>query len=161
MGFFSKPRFSHFFVLLCGVGLSISAQSQVTYRFIAEEPPRVKHFLDIDRIDGERTKAEDRRLIWRLTNLIERSPIGAMSTRTREEINCKSNEIRSILVVYYAGTGGAGQIIASLRAENLEWRPIAPGKLDASMAEWACASDPRPPPKPVGAPADAKKDEKK
>ncbi|MFM1826756.1 MAG: hypothetical protein RLY67_137 [Pseudomonadota bacterium] len=161
MDFLEKRRIASVSILLVGGALSFSLQAQVTYRFIAEEPPRVKHFLDIDRIDGERTKSEDRRLIWRLTNLIERSPIGAMSTRTREEINCKSNEIRSILVVSYAGTGGAGQIIASLRAENLDWRPIAPGKLDASLAEWACASDPRPPPKPVGAPADAKKDEKK
>ncbi|MEY3969099.1 MAG: hypothetical protein RI968_840 [Pseudomonadota bacterium] len=154
-----KLKYTALSALIIFASLSVPSQAQVTYRFIAEEPPRVKHFLDIDRVDGERTKSEDRRLIWRLTNLIERSSIGAMSTRTREEINCKSNEIRSMLVVSYAGTDGAGQIIASLRAENLEWRPIAPGKLDARLAEWACAMDPRPPPKPVGAPA--KKDEKK
>jgi len=154
-----KLQITALVALFIVVGLSAPSEAQVTYRFIAEEPPRVKHFLDVDRVDGERTKGEDLRLIWRLTNLIERSPIGAMSTRTREEINCQSNEIRSMLVVSYAGTDGAGQIIASLRAENLEWRPITPGKLDARLAEWACAMDPRPPPKPVGAPA--KKDEKK
>ena len=151
------PSLSFVFCVLLLWGACASAQ--VTIRLVGDDAQGVRHFLDIDRVDGERTKSEDRRLIWRLTNLIERSSIGAMSTRTREEINCKSNEIRSMLVVSYAGTDGAGQIIASLRAENLEWRPIAPGKLDARLAEWACAMDPRPPPKPVGAPA--KKDEKK
>lgn len=129
-----------------------SLHAQVTYRFIGEEPVRVKHFLDIDRIDVR----GDVRSFWRLTNLIERNKIGALSLRSRMEIECKGRRARTIFAIHYQGTAAGGQIIASLRSEDPDWKDIGSTGVTPTLHELVCSVETsttssgyvRPPPPP-------------
>lgn len=147
--------------LLATVGL----QAQVTYRFLGEEPARVKHFLDIDRIDVN----GDLRSFWRLTNLLEKDRIGALSTRTRSELNCRERQTRSVFVIHHQGPSAGGQIIASLRAEDAAWKDVGGSGVQATLLDLVCsvASSTtgsgyvKPPPPPPGSEAEkAEKAEK-
>ena len=59
------------------------ASAQVTIRLIGDDAQGVRHFLDIDRIETE----GDIRRYWRVQNLPKRNEVGALSTRTRQELN--------------------------------------------------------------------------
>lgn len=148
-------------MLLSTAGL----QAQVTYRFLGEEPARVKHFLDIDRIDVN----GDLRSFWRLTNLLEKDRIGALSTRTRSELNCRERKTRSVFVIHHQGPSAGGQIIASLRAEDDAWKDVGGTGVEATLLELVCSvasstTGPgyvKPPPPPPGSEAEkAEKAEK-
>ena len=117
-------------ILLSTAGL----QAQVTYRFLGEEPARVRHFLDIDRIDVN----GDLRSFWRLTNLLEKDRIGALSTRTRSELNCRERKTRSVFVIHHQGPSAGGQIIASLRAEDDAWKDVGGTGVEATLLELVC-----------------------
>ena len=138
-------------LLLCQAS---SLHAQVTYRFIGEEPVRVKHFLDIDRIDVR----GDVRSFWRLTNLIERNKVGALSLRSRMEIECKGRRARTIFAIHYQGTAAGGQIIASMRSEDPDWKDIGSTGVTPTLHELVCSVESsttssgyvEPPPPPPG-----------
>jgi hypothetical protein len=138
-------------LLLCQAS---SLHAQVTYRFIGEEPVRVKHFLDIDRIDVR----GDVRSFWRLTNLLERDKVGALSLRSRMEIECKGRRARTIFAIHYQGTAAGGQIIASMRSEDPNWKDIGSTGVTPTLHELVCSVESsttssgyvEPPPPPPG-----------
>jgi hypothetical protein len=138
-------------LLLCQ---ATSLHAQVTYRFVGEEPVRVKHFLDIDRIDVR----GDVRSFWRLTNLVERNKVGALSLRSRTEIECKGRRVRTIFAIHYQGTAAGGQIIASLRSEDPDWKDIGSTGVTPTLRELVCSVESsttssgyvEPPPPPPG-----------
>lgn len=124
-------------LLLAVLGLGLSggtAWGQVTLRLVGDDAGGVRHFLDIDRIETE----GDIRRFWRVYNLPRRNEVGALSTRNRQEIDCKNNEIKDLFAVHYQGPQGSGPIIISLANKSAQFTPFTADSLDHKIFERVC-----------------------
>ncbi len=138
--FFFEPRafFRHTGALLCCVffaGLAASsALGQVTFRLVGDDAQGVRHFLDIDRIETE----GDVRRYWRVQDLRARNEVGAMSTRTREEMNCSDRTIRNLFTVHYQGIKASGAIVITLANKSPDFLPFTESSVDHKLYERVC-----------------------
>jgi hypothetical protein len=99
-------------------------------------------YVDISTIrkTGEAVK------IWTLTNFkVPQNTIGSslehMSTRDLEEYQCEEETMRTISAVGTTGQMGSGEITFSENAKIIEWTPIVPRSVGASIMHLVCGKD--------------------
>ena len=117
-------------LLLWGAG----ASAQVTIRLIGDDAQGVRHFLDIDRIETE----GDIRRYWRVQNLPKRNEVGALSTRTRQELNCAAKTLRDLVTVHYQGVQASGPIVITLANKSPDFHPFTDGTPDHKIFARIC-----------------------
>ena len=110
------------------------ASAQVTIRLIGDDAQGVRHFLDIDRIETE----GDIRRYWRVQNLPKRNEVGALSTRTRQELNCAAKTLRDLVTVHYQGVQGSGPIVITLANKSPDFHPFTDGTPDHKIFARIC-----------------------
>lgn len=110
------------------------AQGQVTIRLVGDDAQGVRHFLDIDRIETE----GDLRRYWRVHDLRARNEVGAMSTRTRQELDCAAKTVRDLFTVHYQGVRASGAIVITLANKTPEFHPFNATSVDHKVYERVC-----------------------
>ena len=90
-------------------------------------------------------KKEGSRLkVWELTNYFRMGEIGEMSSRSRNEYDCKEEQYRFIQTSYFTGEFATGSILLThnfqINGPGGEWRQIAPGSVDESLFKFVCAN---------------------
>ena len=126
------PSLSFVFCVLLLWGAYASAQ--VTIRLVGDDAQGVRHFLDIDRIE---TEGEIRRY-WRVQNLPKRNEVGALSMRTRQELNCAAKTLRDLITVHYQGVQASGPIVITLANKSPDFHPFTDGTPDHKIYERVC-----------------------
>lgn len=126
------PSLSFVFSVLILSGACASAQ--VTIRLVGDDAQGVRHFLDIDRIE---TEGEIRRY-WRVQNLPKRNEVGALSMRTRQELNCAAKTLRDLITVHYQGVQASGPIVITLANKSPDFHPFTDGTPDHKIYERVC-----------------------
>ncbi len=132
-----KTRLFLFSVLLLAsvfVFSSPSTLAQVTLRMVGDDTDRSRHYVDIDRVQIQ----GDIRGFWRTVDLPQRDSVGAMSLRHRQEINCKTEAIRTIVTTHHQGIRGTGSIIITLPAQDPSFQPISADNIDPRVATLIC-----------------------
>lgn len=76
---------------------------------------------------------------WKLTNLKVRDRNGYMSSRTREELDCKKERYRLTSITTFSESMLGGTINDSFNNPNSEWRDIAPGTVMSFVMAYVCA----------------------
>ena len=128
-------RRSHPLLLCCVLLLwGATAWAQVTIRLVGDDAQGVRHFLDIDRIETE----GDIRRYWRVQNLPKRNELGALSLRTRQELNCAAKTVRDIVTVHYQGVQASGPIVITLANKSPDFHPFAEKTPDHTIYERVC-----------------------
>lgn len=103
-------------------------------RLVGDDAQGVRHFLDIDRIESE----GDIRRYWRVQNLPKRNEVGALSLRTRQELNCAAKTLRDVMTVHYQGVQGSGPIVITLANKSPDFHPFSDGTPDHRIYERVC-----------------------
>jgi len=63
-----------------------------------------------------------------------------LSTRTREEYDCKKGKVRTYSVIAHAEHMGKGVYVWGNNYPNDPWRPISPGSTEESYLKIACGN---------------------
>ncbi|MGA1253869.1 MAG: surface-adhesin E family protein [Burkholderiaceae bacterium] len=114
--------------------LPAQSQAQVTFRLVGEDAQRVRYSLDIDRIEPE----ADMRRFWVIRNLRARNEVGAVSTRTRQEINCAAKTMRDLFTVHHQGVNATGPIIITLASKESDFQPFTEESLHHRLWGMVC-----------------------
>ena len=61
------------------------------------------------------------------------------STRSLQQIQCKTQQVKTLSLAFYKGTRGAGDVLSS-EGVIQEWQPIPPDSVLAKMAWTVCGS---------------------
>jgi len=135
----ARPRFclaACLFGLAACLLLPATAQAQVTFRLVGEDAQGVRYLLDIDRIETE----ADMRRFWVIRNLRARDEVGAISTRTRQEINCAAKTVRDVFTVHHQGVNATGPIIITLASKGSDFQPFTEQSLHPRLWGMVCMS---------------------
>lgn len=133
----ARPRFclaACLFGLAACLLLQTAAQAQVTFRLVGEDAQGVRYLLDIDRIETE----ADMRRFWVIRNLRARDEVGAISTRTRQEINCAAKTVRDVFTVHHQGVNATGPIIITLASKGSDFQPFTEQSLHHRLWGMVC-----------------------
>ena len=84
-------------------------------------------------------KGGNLRKVWTMTNYTERQKSGILSTRQREEYDCKNERSRGLSQTQYAEANLGGQTINDLGEDSRGWRDIAPDTVGANILATVCA----------------------
>lgn len=114
--------------------LSAAAQAQVTFRLVGEDAQGVRYLLDIDRIETE----ADMRRFWVIRNLRARDEVGAISTRTRQEIDCAAKTVRDLFTVHHQGVNATGPIIITLANKSSDFQTFTEASLHHRLWGMVC-----------------------
>ena len=89
------------------------------------------------------TREGDSRKVW--TMLDYRQPKtnshgqAYRSTRSLQQIQCKTQQVKTLSLAFYKGTRGAGDVLSS-EGVIQEWQPIPPDSVLAKMAWTVCGA---------------------
>ena len=61
------------------------------------------------------------------------------STRSLQQIQCKTQQVKTLSLAFYKGTRGAGDVLSS-EGVIQEWQPIPPDSVLAKMAWTVCGA---------------------
>jgi len=61
------------------------------------------------------------------------------STRSLMQIQCKTQQVKTLSLAFYKGTRGSGDVLSS-EGVIQEWQPIPPDSVLAKMAWTVCGS---------------------
>jgi hypothetical protein len=114
--------------------LSAAAQAQVTFRLVGDDAQGVRYLLDIDRIETE----ADMRRFWVIRNLRARDEVGAISTRTRQEIDCAAKTVRDLFTVHHQGVNATGPIIITLANKSSDFQTFTEASLHHRLWGMVC-----------------------
>jgi hypothetical protein len=78
------------------------------------------------------------RKVWIAVNLFKAGDFGAMSIRSKVEINCKDERIRELSIDYFSKTLITGDILYSLTPQA-PWSEIPPDSIYWKLLKVVCA----------------------
>jgi len=78
------------------------------------------------------------RKVWIAVNLFKAGDFGAMSIRSKVEINCKDERIRELSIDYFSKSLIAGDILYSLTPQA-PWSEIPPDSIYWKLLKVVCA----------------------
>ena len=96
-------------------------------------------YIDRDHVERD----GDTRKVW--TMLDYRQPKtnshgqAYRSTRSLQQIQCKTQQVKTLSLAFYKGTRGSGDVLSS-EGVIQEWQPIPPDSVLAKMAWTVCGS---------------------
>lgn len=120
--------------LLGALLLPAFVQAQVTFRLVGDDAQGVRYLLDIDRVETE----ADMRRFWVIRNLRARNEVGAISTRTRQEVNCAAKTLRDLFTVHHQGVNATGPIIITLASKESDFQPFTEESLHHRLWGMVC-----------------------
>jgi hypothetical protein len=113
---------------------SAAVQAQVTFRLVGDDAQGVRYLLDIDRIETE----ADMRRFWVIRNLRARNEVGAVSTRTRQEMDCAAKTVRDLFTVHHQGVNATGPIIITLANKSTDFQTFTDASLHHRLWGMVC-----------------------
>jgi hypothetical protein len=117
-------------IYLC---LSLSALSaQAELRQFGQSPGNTSYY-DTHTVIRTGNKVQ----VWTITEFRQREAAGFLSTRTHKELDCKSQEERSIQFMAYADSKGQGKVVGEVNESNA-WQSIPPGTRNSRLLHMVC-----------------------
>lgn len=89
---------------------------------------------------GSIRKNGNLRKVWDIKDLKQRDEGGEMSTRTRNEYDCKEERRRTLSFSAHSEPMAGGETLSSKNYSDGEWRAIPPGSVSARILKIVCAS---------------------
>ena len=117
-------------LFLCLYLTALSAQAEL--RQFGQSPGNTS-FFDTSTVHRSGNKVQ----VWTLTEFRERQAAGFLSTRTHKELDCKSQEERSIQFMAYADSKGKGKVVGEVNESNA-WQSIPPGTRNSRLLHMVC-----------------------
>jgi hypothetical protein len=77
--------------------------------------------------------------VWTLTEYRQPEKAGFLSTRSHKEIDCKSQQERTVQYIAYAENKGQGQVVGEINEANA-WQDIAPGTRNSRLLQMVCGA---------------------
>lgn len=99
------------------------------------ETPQNTYYIDYDAIreDGNIRK------LWSIRDYKQRSQSGAMSSRLREEFNCKEEKQKLLSLTTFSESMARGDVVLDVPNTGNDWENILPGSAAEVILDAICA----------------------